>query len=343
MVMRPPCVPDAGSERQAIAHGGRPGRRARRRSSVRRRRPVGIGGHVGAMPEKMTTGIGAPRGCRKSGSRSRPEAVAERDIEHRQIEMMVASTLPRARRWNSPTRRRRSAERACAPDRRTSRSSSTCRMRGRPFAPRATARSRTCDQALGVDRLVPASRARRGRRALRRRVRARVARKRPRSACRDSFGLFAQQRGSGRCRRCPAARRSTRAPHSALPRRARCASSAVVGEIGRETDRRAAARITAMPRPGRPRRAECECRRRLAVPYRFRGRSICPSQADRHERSLPPPGASSNPTVPPSRVTICLTMLSPRPVPPFCRASVASAWANFSKMRGLKSPGMPGP
>src|SRR5580658_3218519 len=46
----------------------------------------------------------------------------------------------------------------------------------------------------------------------------------------------------------------------------------------------------------------------------------------------PPPGASQKLTSPPRRVTICFTMLSPRPVPPCCRASVALACANFSKM-----------
>ena len=58
---------------------------------------------------------------------------------------------------------------------------------------------------------------------------------------------------------------------------------------------------------------------------------------------LPPPSAGSTPTSPPSRSTICLTMLRPRPVPPFCRASVASTCTNFSNTRSRYSSGMPVP
>ena len=74
---------------------------------------------------------------------------------------------------------------------------------------------------------------------------------------------------------------------------------------------------------------------------RSRDAELPARQVDVEDRAAA--GRASKPTLPPSSVTICLTMLSPSPVPPFWRASVASAWANFSKMRGLNSSGMPGP
>ena len=60
-------------------------------------------------------------------------------------------------------------------------------------------------------------------------------------------------------------------------------------------------------------------------------------------KRVPFPSSLSKLTEPPSLTTISRTMLRPKPVPPFCRESEASAWANLPKIRSRKASGIPAP
>ena len=58
---------------------------------------------------------------------------------------------------------------------------------------------------------------------------------------------------------------------------------------------------------------------------------------------LPSPGVLVRPISPPSSRTSSRLIDSPRPVPPYWRAVVPSAWANASKMRAASPRAMPMP
>ena len=61
------------------------------------------------------------------------------------------------------------------------------------------------------------------------------------------------------------------------------------------------------------------------------------------QKWLPPPGLSSRPISPPSRLVRVCAIVVPSPVPPCCRARPESTCSNGRKIRSLSSSGMPMP